>query len=430
MTVTGKNYEECQRKLFDQYGTNYEIVSKGQKLKPGLLWGLGQKEYYEVTYNLKPPISDERTPYTHPQENKMLYSTQPFSYQSPLPVYNSQPKNSESDKFVNNRDEVLKSVASTILAKQQTISANTEVNDKLDKLLEQVASISAEKNIKHESITKIEKLLADNEFSFSYITMITEKIRSKFSLDDLDDFELVEKQVVDWIGQSIEIAPKQYFRPPHVVVLVGPTGVGKTTTIAKFAAKQRIDAKNMNRSMPKLSIMTIDTMRVGALEQLTRFGQHLYLQSDVQKAEKKEDVKKIYEDYKDSVDTIYIDTAGYSPNDAEHIGKMKAVLDVPDMNPDTYLVMSASTKAGDMENIIQNYEPFGYRAVIVTKCDETDRFGNVISTLYEKHKSLSYICDGQSAARNLEMADVKFFLMNLRGFKIDRVHIDDVFGEK
>ena len=100
------------------------------------------------------------------------------------------------------------------------------------------------------------------------------------------------------------------------------------------------------------------------------------------------------------------------------------------MNPTIYLSVCASTKASDLHNIFRNYEPFDYSSVIVTKCDETKQFGNIISVLWERHKSISYITDGQRVPRNIKKADVIDILKNLSGFDIDRIHIEDYFGEK
>ena len=100
------------------------------------------------------------------------------------------------------------------------------------------------------------------------------------------------------------------------------------------------------------------------------------------------------------------------------------------MHPDVYLAVAASTKARDLKNIMQNYEPFGYTSVIVTKCDETTRLGNIISVLNEKRKSISYWTDGQVISRNIQRAGVVDFLIRLAGFTVDRIHIEEKFGEK
>ena len=281
---------------------------------------------------------------------------------------------------------------------------------------------------KHESIKKIEEMLEQNEFSFSFINMIEEKIRNDFSLDQLDNFDLVERRVIDWIGESITIAKELTFRPPHVYIIVGPTGVGKTTTLVKLAAQfVKSYALNHEGKRPEICFITTDTMRVGAMEQLERWGERL--SAPVLKAERAEDLKTLFDENRENMDAIFIDTSGYSPNDANHLAQIKMLLDVPGMNPDVYLAFMASTKSRDLQNIMQNYEPFGYKSVIITKCDESEQFGNVISVLDDKHKTVSYITYGQMAARDISNASVVEFLIRLEGFKIDRVHIENRFGE-
>ena len=109
---------------------------------------------------------------------------------------------------------------------------------------------------------------------------------------------------------------------------------------------------------------------------------------------------------------------------------MKNILSVDNLNPDVYLSVCATTKASDLNNIFRNYEPFGYNSIIVTKWDETTQIGNVISVLYDKHKTVSYITDGQHVPANIRKASVIDFLVSLKGFNIDRSHIEDKFGEK
>ena len=279
----------------------------------------------------------------------------------------------------------------------------------------------------HKSISRIEELLDRNEFSLKYINYIKDKIKKSFSLEELEDFDIVQRKVVDWIGESINIAQEQVFRKPYVGIIVGPTGVGKTTTLVKLAVQYILKNKEQGRKVD-ICFITIDSMRVGAFEQLARFGDLLNI--TVKKAEKAEDVKFIYEEVKSAVDAIFIDTSGYSPNDAEHLGAMKMTLSVQGMNPDVYLAVCASTKARDIENIMRNYEPFGYKSVIITKCDESEQYGNIISVLFDSHKSVSYITNGQQIAQGkcIKRAEVVDFLVRLEDFQVDRIHIEDKFG--
>jgi len=409
LKIQAPSLAECKQKVFDLYGYDYEIVRTRTILSGGFL-GLFQKEAVEMSYIVKPRSS-------------------PVAAAAVRPVTVTAPAAArDDDSWKKARDEILKTASSSVTTTVQMASLDRKIDELKANINEKLESIVSVGNEKHPTIQKIEDLLERNEFTFKYISALSDRIRAEFSLDQLDDFDLVEQTVVDWIGSSIAIAPVRAYRPPHVIVIVGPTGVGKTTTIAKMAANLILDAKQNSQPKPELRIITIDRTRVGAMEQLERYGELMGIRVD--KAETSDDVKTIYNDCRESVDGILIDTSGYSPNDSAHIGQMKAILDVDGLHPDVYLAVSASTKARDLEFIIQNYEPFAFQSVIVTKCDETKQYGNVISILNAKNKAISYVTDGQRVPHNIRRADVIDFLTRLNDFKIDRVHIDDKFGVK
>ena len=392
--ITGSTFEECKEKLFNLYGKNFRITNKVVDFRPGGFLYLKKKPVTIVSYVVP-----------HQKSFNESYS--------------------EEEQLARNREAILQQAGNvTNVMVTRTLE---EFKNDITSQLKQMQQMSAASQDKHESIKKIEEMLEQNEFSLSYINMIEEKIRNDFSLEQLDNFELVERRVVDWIGESITIAKETAFRPPHVFIIVGPTGVGKTTTLVKLAAQfVKAFAAEHNGQRPAICFITTDTMRVGAMEQLERWGKHM--DSHVYKAEHTEDLKTLYDDNRANMDAIFIDTSGFSPNDATHIAQMKLLLEVPGMNPDIYLALMAGTKTRDLQNIMQNYEPFGYKSVIVTKCDESEQFGNVISVMYDKHKAVSYITHGQVASRDITKANVVDFLTKLENFKIDRIHIEDKFG--
>lgn len=403
--ITGSTYEECKEKLFNLYGKNFRILNKVTDFRPAGIFHLKKKPVTIVTYTVN-----------HQK-----------SYSVDEPRMSFQSSYSEEEQMAKNREAILQNQNNIILGSQIKEMSKT-IQDLKNDLSQQIKNVAISAQEKHESIKKIEEMLEQNEFSFSYINMIEEKIRNDFSLDQLDNFDLVERRVIDWIGESITIAKEMTFRPPHVFIIVGPTGVGKTTTLVKLAAQfVKSFALSHEGQRPEICFITTDTMRVGAMEQLERWGTHIG--SRVYKAERAEDLKTLYDDNRANMDAIFIDTSGFSPNDATHIAQMKMLLEVPGMNPDIYLALTAGTKARDLQNIMQNYEPFGYKSVIVTKCDESEQFGNVISVMYEKHKAISYITHGQVASRDITKANVIDFLIRLENFKVDRIHIEDKFGD-
>ncbi len=412
--LRARTYEDAKNQLFDLYKYDYSITDKRQVLTGGFL-GFGQKEEVEVSYIVK-----KRAPAAN-----LSYSA-PVVPQIPVQPYYG--VRDSSDAFLKNRDELLKKNAETAALPIQQVKNLEKTMEKMrDEFGSRLKEIAESSSKVHPSIERIETLLADNEFTVPYIKMITDKMKKTFPLEELNDFDLVERAVVDWIGESISISEDKAQRKPHVVIIVGPTGVGKTTTLVKMATQHYMEHLK-GGAQYNFCFITTDTMRVGAVEQLDRFSN--IFNKSVMKAESADDVKKLYDDYHDKVDAIFIDTSGYSPNDAIHIAGMKNTLNIPGLNSDVYLALMASTKSRDLKKIMQNYEPFGYQSVIITKCDESDQYGNVISVLNEQHKSISYMTDGQNvAAKTLIKAGVVDFLIRLENFKIDRAHIEDKFGK-
>lgn len=385
-TLVLPTLDDCKKALFEKYGNNFRILDQETVFVRGGFLNLFSRPAKKVTYIREPAT---------------------YEVQEPASRMASTVASAPASSVTNEKFEAM--------------------NDKIDELSRKM-SIFASAVVqpeKHETIKRIETLLQENEFTPSYIETISNRLRSEFAAAELDDFDAVEHRVVDWIGQSINIAQESYFKAPHVIVIVGPTGVGKTTTVAKMAAGIILEARNAGKPEPMVRMVTIDTTRVGAEEQLRRYGEIMDIQVD--KAENPQTVGEIFSQYKESMDTLLVDTSGYSPNDYDNIAKMRKFLDVPGLHPDVYLAVSASTKARDLENIMQNYEMFNFRSVIITKCDETTRYGNILSVLAEKNKSISYITDGQQVPRYFEKATVVRFLTNLADFNIDRSHIDEIF---
>jgi flagellar biosynthesis protein FlhF len=198
------------------------------------------------------------------------------------------------------------------------------------------------------------------------------------------------------IADFIPVAPPIQLDPGkmRVAALVGPTGVGKTTTVAKLAAYAQLHLKQ------KVALLTLDTYRMGAVDQLQQYAQ--ILQVPLHVALTVEDMRSALRFYQDRA-LVLIDTPGHSPKDTETLNQLRGLLDeLPEV--ETHLVLSATTKPRDLTEIAARYEPLHPTRLLFTKLDETSTYGPILSTLARVKRPLSYLGTGQEVPEALELA--------------------------
>ena len=219
-------------------------------------------------------------------------------------------------------------------------------------------------------------------------------------------FKLILKRIIP-IKYEVPARPHQR----KIMMLVGPTGVGKTTTIAKLAARY---AYKMDTSY-KVGIITLDSFRVGAIEQLKAYTNIMRIPLEVVK--KADDLIEALLRLKDC-HYILIDTAGSSQYDVEKIEIInKYQHKLKDINIDKMLVLPANIKRTDLLEIYDNYSILGINHLIFTKLDETKSFGNIISFAYRIKKSICYLSIGQNVPDDLICAEDGYLIdcfMNLQ----------------
>jgi flagellar biosynthesis protein FlhF len=283
----------------------------------------------------------------------------------------------------------------------------------------------------HPTLNRIDDVLILNDFSFTYRKGLLERVRKEFSLDALNDYDVVQDKVLEWIGEGVKIYEADKFKVrPRIMVLVGPTGEGKTTTVVKLAVNFgiKIGSNEKNRHKRRIVLVTIDAYRIKAKEQLEAYCE--IMEFPCFSADDYDELKKIIAVNSENTDLILVDTIGKSPRDMVRLGEMKLLLDACGSLAEVHLAVAATTKPSDIDEILKTFEPFNYKSVIVTKMDETIRIGNIISVLSEKAKPVSYVTNGQEVHADLQKASVIRFLTNLEGFRVNRKKLEEKFPER
>ncbi|EGJ6872026.1 flagellar biosynthesis protein FlhF [Campylobacter coli] len=187
-----------------------------------------------------------------------------------------------------------------------------------------------------------------------------------------------------------------------IMMLVGPTGVGKTTTLAKLAFRYAYGDKRY-----KTGIITLDTYRIGAVEQLFQYAKMMKLPiiDSIEPKDLDEAIKSL-----NNCEVILVDTIGNSQYDQNKLAKTKEFLMHSNAEIDVSLVVSANTKHEDLMEIYKNFSFLNIDTLIITKFDETKVFGNIFSLIYETNIPLSFFSTGQEVPDDIEVANSDFLV--------------------
>lgn len=263
-------------------------------------------------------------------------------------------------------------------------------------------------SLKSKSIDLIIEQLTNNEVNYKYAKQIMDEITSAGNIRTLDDMlACVYQKIILKLGQTKPISFEKEDKKPKVIFFMGPTGVGKTTTIAKLSSKLMLEDKK------KIAIFTSDTYRIAAVEQIKTYANILSIPVEVIYEEK--DLKQALPKYKD-YEYILVDTAGRSHKNKEQISDLKHLYEsFEGYSIMTYLVLSATTKYKDLKSITALYDDISEYSLIFTKLDETDAIGNVLNIKLDTGMPLSYISYGQNVPDDIEVMNPQIIAKQVLG---------------
>jgi flagellar biosynthesis protein FlhF len=259
-------------------------------------------------------------------------------------------------------------------------------------------------------------------FKLIYNTLIDNEVDEKYANEIIDELEKIRKpgagidiflaniyqKMILQFGQPSSITPA--VEGAKLIFFIGPTGVGKTTTIAKLASKLNFEDKK------KVALITTDTYRIAAAEQLRTYANIMDAPFRVIYTE--DEIKEALKDYGE-YDYILVDTAGHSHHNEAQKSSMKQFIHCVDgvIEKETYLVLSATTKYRDLLSIADAYSEMTDYKLIFTKLDETTTLGNLFNIRKHTGAQMSYITCGQNVPDDIEQFSPQNTVKQLLGGK-------------
>ena len=403
----GKTEADATEQAKKELGPNVVIMNVKNVKKKGFL-GFMKRSITEVTAAVEE--ENERISYTKKEEKV------PVEESVPVPVNKAQPIFSE---------ETIKQFELSVAAKTKESEETKAIEEKLDNLqnlLEQklqtkepeVKEAELVEDEKNAELIKFEKLLynkmIENEVNETYANQIIEEMEKNIKPNMPFDQALanIYQKMILKFGKPETITPGK--NGPKMVFFVGPTGVGKTTTIAKIASKFSVEGKK------KVALLTTDTYRIAAAEQLRTYADILEVPFRV--IYTVEEIDNSLRDFKD-YDYIFVDTAGHSHKNETQKANMNDFIHSVDgkVEKEAYLVLSATTKYRDLLSIADSYSEMTEYKLIFTKLDETITLGNLLNLKLYTGAPLSYVTCGQNVPDDIEQFNTQKTVKLLLGGK-------------
>ncbi len=207
----------------------------------------------------------------------------------------------------------------------------------------------------------------------------------------------VRDKLIDQIDRSVAVTGpvvRKQADGPHVLALVGPTGVGKTTTLAKLAANLKLKDRH------RVGLVTLDTYRIAAVEQLKRYAD--IIGSPLRVVSNPDELREAVTAMAD-MHFVLIDTAGRSPNDAAKLGELRELLGA--IKPDeVHLVLSCTSTPSCIDLAVREFDKVRVDKIVFTKLDEAAHAGVVLNVAHRSRKPLSYVTTGQDVPNDIEVA--------------------------
>ena len=418
----GKTQEEAVEKAKKEMGANVVIMNV-KEVKTKGFFGAFRRATYEVTAAMEEkeqlvnPISALKAPLkmhdniNYTADEKINIPVQKSQKEEPVLSGNESVtellKAETEKKHSFEKEKILEEKLENL---QNFLEKNLTPEDKKDteEVIEKLGARQQNQTEGFRCMKMIYEILLENEVNEKYVNQIMddmEKVARSGSSMDILLSNVYQKMILKF-GQpkTIELSAGL----PKVVFFIGPTGVGKTTTIAKIASKYKVDMGK------RVAFLTADTYRIAAAEQLRTYAN--ILDTPLKIIYSSEEMNEAIERVND-YDLVLVDTAGFSHRNEEQRDDIKHLIESLDekYEKEVYLVISATTKYKDLLEIADIYHGIADYKVIFTKLDETSSYGNILNIKLYSGADLSYTTNGQNVPDDIQIFSTQEIVKQLLG---------------
>lgn len=420
----GETAQEALQKVKSDLGRD-AIILNTRKIRKKGLGGFFSKPLVEVVATIDGDISGNRPRTPTYERPAPVYEPRPESVQQrpaevpPLQIRKEEPLENDQNSFKKELNHNIKMMKTAEPAYSQNAAAFSEDKAKIQQDFMELKSmlskvydavkVDYENNKLSEVVKKHLKILEQNEVDKVILNEIKDKIIEKLDTEKQQSETIVRNALYNILGQYLkDPEPFSFRKDKKVIIFVGPTGVGKTTTLAKLAANMVLAEKK------KVGLITSDTYRIAAVEQLKTYSEIISVPLSI--IYTPSEILNAINNYNDK-DIVLVDTAGRSHKDKYQLMELKTLIK-SSIDYEVYLVISATTKFSDCIEIIKNYSFLDDYKLLFTKLDETSTLGMLLNVAYITKKPISYITTGQSVPDDIEIADSGKIINCLLGDKL------------
>ena len=435
-TFQGPSMADALAKVKQDLGPS-AVILHTRSFKSGGLMGLGARNIVEITAGANINVSNRKKAVPVPQPQSLgslggknssaataLLDPPPRSPESRHPLRSAYGAPARSTSRTDSSNLSTRELAATVL-KEPAFELRNELSSlrtMVESLLQRTASTAARHDLP-EALAKLYTQLIEQQVSDEIAYRVVDDVKAELTPEQLTNAALIRDRLTQKLEQMLPAALKTGPARPGAggvgigcrsICLIGPTGVGKTTTIAKLAAAFKL------RQKQKVGLITIDTYRIAAVDQLRTYANIIGVPLKVVLTPA-ELVAAMAE--MSDCDTILIDTAGRAPTDQLKIGDLAQFI-LAGKPTEVHLVLSSTTTQESMEAALEKFSHVrgptgqGVDQIIFTKLDEAVSFGVLLNVARTASRALSYLTTGQDVPDNIEVGQPRRLARLILGEKL------------